>query len=164
LEARRTPIIGGEVATDADEDELLEEEEEEPGTGAGTTAPSPKEIEDRPATEAEIAHAKMWPMRYLGIHCRVEDALQYDDRAIYPRASSRLGVKHQANVLPWYGRRVELVKPVEIKKKYIKNPNGKKDTKLTKETIAAIEADKAERARRPKWKQDEPPGYQHRGD
>jgi BAH domain/PHD-finger len=164
LEARRTPIIGGEVATDADEDELPEEEEEEPGTGAATTAPSPKEVEDRPATEAEIAHAKMWPMRYLGIHCRVEDALQYDDRAIYPRASSRLGVKHQANVLPWYGRRVELVKPVEIKKKYIKNTTGKKDTKLTKETIAAIEADKAERAKRPKWKQDEPPGYVHRGD
>ena len=161
LEARRTPIVG---ENPTDEDEVVEEEEEEAGTGVGTTAPSPKEAEDRPATEAEIAHAKMWPMRYLGIHCRVEDALQYDDRAIYPRASSRLGVKHQANVPPWFGRPVELVKPVEIKRKYIKNPTGKKDTKLTKDTIAAIEADKNERAKRPKWVQDEPHGFQHRGE
>lgn len=165
LEARRTPIVG-DIQTDADEDEVLEEEEDETGAGVKTSAPSPNgiEAEDRPATQAEIAHAKMWPMRYLGIHCRVEDALQYDDRAIYPRASSRLGPKHQANVLPWYGRPVELVKPVEIKKKFVKNTTNKKDAKLTKETQAAIDEAKAKRAQRPKWQQDEPPGYVHRGE
>jgi len=165
LEARRTPIIG-DLHTDADEDEVVEEEEEDPGARVGTSAPSPAnlEVEDRPATQAEIAHAKMWPMRYLGMHCRVEDALQYDDRAIYPRASSRLGPKHQANVLPWYGRPVELVKPVEIKKKFIKTTGNKKDAKLTKETQAAIEEAKVQRAQRPKWQQDEPIGYEHRGE
>lgn len=165
LEARRTPLIG-DINTDADEDEVLEEEEDDAAGGVKTSAPSPTtlEAEDRPATQAEIAHAKMWPMRYLGIHCRVEDALQYDDRAIYPRASSRLGPKHQANVLPWYGRPVELVKPVEIKKRYVKNTGNKKDTKLTKETQAAIDEAKAQRAQRPKWQQDEPPGYEHRGE
>jgi len=161
LEARRTPIIG-DLHADAEEDEVLEEEEEDVAAGLKTTAPSPTsiEIEDRPATQAEIAHAKMWPMRYLGIHCRVEDALQYDDRAIYPRASSRLGAKHQAHVLPWYGRPVELVKPPEVKKKVVKNAGNKKDVKLSKETEEA----KAKRAQRPKWQQDEPPGYERRGE
>ena len=113
--------------------------------------------------EAEIAHAKMWPMRYLGIHCRVEDVLQYEDRAIYPRASSRLGPKHQANVSEWYGRPVQLVKPTEIKKKYVKSGSNKKDTKLTKETQQALDADRAAKAKRPKYIEDEPPGYVARG-
>lgn len=108
--------------------------------------------------------AKMWPFRYLGIHCRVEDALQYDDRAIYPRASSRLGPRHQANVNIWHGRPIELVKPAEIKKRYVKSNSHKKDGKLSKETLAAIEADRMEKAKRPKWVQDEPPGYVHRGE
>ncbi|KAK8219783.1 putative PHD type zinc finger protein with BAH domain-containing protein [Zalaria obscura] len=40
----------------------------------------------------------------------------------------------------------------------------KKDAKLSKETIAALEADRAERAKRPKWVLDEPVGYVHRGE
>jgi hypothetical protein len=162
LEARRTPIVGD--ATDAEEDEVVEEEEEDPAamdTATGSFAGSP---DDRVATDAEIAHAKMWPMRYLGIHCRVEDVLQYEDRAIYPRASSRLGPKHQANTLPWHGRPLELVKPVEIKKKYVKAAGNKKDTKLSKETQLAIEADKEAKSKRPPWVQDEPAGYLRRGE
>lgn len=162
LEARRTPIVG-EGATDAEEDEVIEEEEEDPamdtstGSQTGTT-------EDRKVAEAEVAHAKMWPMRYLGIHCRVEDVLQYEDRAIYPRASSRLGPKHQANTPDWFGRPIKLVKPVEIKKKYIKSAGNKKDTKLSKETQQAIEADKEAKAKRAPWIQDEPVGYLARGE
>lgn len=106
----------------------------------------------------------MWPMRYLGIHCRVEDVLQYDDRAIYPRNRSRLGTKYQAPVGVWYGRPVEYVKSAEIQKKYVKSTSHKKDAKLSKETIAALEADRAERAQRPKWVQDEPKGYIRRGE
>ncbi|KAF2278100.1 uncharacterized protein EI97DRAFT_492672 [Westerdykella ornata] len=165
LEARRTPQIGSNNE-DGDEEEHVDEEEEEPA--AETTAPSPNdsepEIDLHPATQAEIALAKMWPMRYLGIHCRVEDALQYDDRAIYPRASSRLGPRHQANVNVWHGHPVEFVKPAEIKKRYVKTNSHKKDAKLHKDTLAAIEADKAEKAKRPKWVMDEPPGYVHRGE
>jgi hypothetical protein len=145
---------------------MVEEEEEE--ANVDTTAASPNDSETQidlhPSTQAEIALAQMWPMRYLGIHCRVEDALQYDDRAIYPRASSRLGPRHQANVNVWHGRPVELVKPAEIKKRYVKAAGHKKDTKLSKETVAAIEADKAEKAKRPKWVMDEPPGYVRRGE
>lgn len=166
LEARNTPTLSGNV-TEAEEEEMIEDEKV--GMSNDTTrAPSPTDddmvIDDHPATQAEIAMAKMWPMRYLGIHCRVEDALQYDDRAIYPRASSRLGPRHQANVNVWHGRPVELVKPAEIKKRFVKNTSHKKDGKFAKETVAALEADRAERAKRPSWVVDEPPGYIARGE
>lgn len=166
LEARQTPLLG-QSASATEEEEVYEEEEEDPAQAGSTRAPSPdSEIvtDHHPGTQAEIALAKMWPFRYLGIHCRVEDALQYDDRAIYPRASSRLGPRHQANINVWHGRPIELVKPAEIKKRYVKSNTHKKDGKLSKETIAAIEADRIEKAKRPKWVQDEPPGYVHRGE
>jgi PHD-zinc-finger like domain/PHD-finger len=161
LEARRTPVIGN-TTSEVDEEEPVEEEEDD--IPPQTSAPTPEAEEDRPATDAEIAHAKLWTMRYLGIHCRVEDALQYDDRAIYPRASSRIGPRHQAVVPPWYGQAVELVKPIEIKRKFMKAPGHKKDTKLSKETQAAIDADRAAKSKRPKWIQDEPIGYVRRGE
>ncbi|KAF2707523.1 hypothetical protein K504DRAFT_383392 [Pleomassaria siparia CBS 279.74] len=164
LEARRTPLVG--AGNDEGEDEEHIDEEEEDAGGDSTPDPDDSEnhVDLHPGTQAEIALAKMWPMRYLGIHCRVEDALQYDDRAIYPRASSRLGPRHQANVNVWHGRPVELVKPAEIKKRYVKAAGHKKDTKLSKETVAAMEADKLEKAKRPKWVMDEPPGYVRRGE
>ena len=166
-EARNTPNASGHV-TEAEEEDPAPEEEPAGLSSNNTRAPSPNEddmvIDEHPATQAEIALAKMWPMRYLGIHARVEDALQYDDRAIYPRASSRLGPRHQANVNMWHGRPVELIKPAEIKKRYMKAGAQKKETKLTKETLAAIEADKEEKAKRPKWVQDEPAGYVARGE
>ncbi|KAI4676626.1 uncharacterized protein J4E84_009461 [Alternaria hordeiaustralica] len=155
----------GTTHEDAEEEEVIDEEEEEASGDTNADTPDPdSQVDTHPATQAEIALAKMWPMRYLGIHCRVEDALQYDDRAIYPRASSRLGPRHQANVNVWHGHPVELVKPAEIKKRYVKAAGNKKEGKLSKETVAAIEADKAEKAKRPKWVMDEPPGYVRRGE
>ncbi|KAF2717401.1 hypothetical protein K431DRAFT_233160 [Polychaeton citri CBS 116435] len=164
MEARNTPNPSA-ANTDVEDEEIVEEEAEEP-SNESTRAPSPDSdivIDDHPATLAEIRLAQMWPMRYLGIHCRVEDALQYDDRAIYPRASSRLGPRHQANTQVWHGRSVELVKPIEIKKKYV-NSKSKKEGKLSKETLAALEADRVEKSKRPKWVQDAPPGYVERGE
>ncbi|PGH16024.1 hypothetical protein AJ79_02004 [Helicocarpus griseus UAMH5409] len=162
LEARNTPIIG--EAPVENEPEIVEEEEEDPAAIAEVTQRSTPALPDivRPATSEQIAQAKLWPFRYLGIHCRVEDALDYDDR-IYPRASSRLGPRHQANVIPWYGHPVQYVKAAEPKKKNFKSSH-KKDLKLSKEAVAAIEAEKAERAKRPKWIQDEPTGYIPRGE
>jgi hypothetical protein len=157
----------GEPQNEEEEEEFLDEEEGESAGNAETTAPSPEgsdaAADEKAPTQADIALAKLWPMRYLGIHCQVEDALQYDDRAIYPRASSRLGPRHQANVHPWYGRPIKLVKPVDIKRKYVKG-GAKKDSKLSRETVAALEAHKKEKAKRPKWVEDEPPGYVHRGE
>lgn len=169
LEARNTPILGESKREFDEEEEVFEEDDDEAilrTNSTGGSSPAPADREDgapRSITASQIAQAKMWPYRYLGIHCRVEDALDYDDR-IYPRASSRLGPRHQANVNIWHGRPVELVKPAEIKKKYIKGSSHKKDAKLSRETIAALEADKAAKERRPKWVMDEPIGYVHRGE
>lgn len=168
LEARQTPILGDGTseAPEADE-EMVEEEEDDHPNGAlnGTTGSTPALIEEevRPATEEQTAQARLWPYRYLGIHCRVEDVLDYDDR-IYPRASSRLGPRHQAVVNSWAGRPIEYVKPVEIKKKYMKSAGGRRDNRLSKETIAAIESAKKERANRPGWVFDEPTGFIRRGE
>ncbi len=165
LEARNTPLVG---------DALLEAEEEfdddeedlgalDMGDNSGPPSPIDKDSNAHQATAEQIAQAKQWPYRYLGIHCDVEDALDYDDR-IYPRASTRLGPRYQANVNIWHGRPVELVKPADIKKKYIKGSSHKKDAKLSKETIAALEAEKIAKEKRPPWVMDEPPGYVRRGE
>lgn len=160
---RNTPNV-----TDAaiDEEEIVDEEDDHcDGSGTGMSSPNGSADTDAAVergTAEQIYQASLWPYRYLGIHCKVEDALDYDDR-IYPRASSRLGTRHQADVLPWPGRPFEFVKPMEIKKKYLKGGGHKKDAKLSKDTVAAMEADKLTREERPKWVVDEPPGYVERG-
>ncbi|KAK0656731.1 hypothetical protein B0T16DRAFT_317348 [Cercophora newfieldiana] len=161
LEARNTPNVA-DANHDADEEEFLDDEEDDAGVGGvdtgrtSRTSPAGGEDAHPPATAEQIYHASLWPYRYLGIHCKVEDALDYDDR-IFPRASTRLGPRHQAIVLPWPGRPVEYVKPLEIKK------SGRKDGKLSKEMQAALEVERAKRETRPKWVQDEPPGWVQRG-
>lgn len=170
LEARNTPNVTDPVG-DIDDEDFNEEEDGQSGAidsalQTGRTSPT-MSIETEAAlnsgTSEQIHQASLWLFRYLGIHCKVEDALDYDDR-IYPRASSRLGPRHQANVPAWPGRPVEYVKPPEIKRKYVKGGGHKKDTKLSKDTVAALEADKLAREQRPKWIMDEPPGYVHRGE
>ncbi|KAI9698173.1 MAG: putative PHD type zinc finger protein with BAH domain-containing protein [Candelina mexicana] len=165
LEARNTPLVG-DALLEAEEE--FDEDEEDLGAldvddGSGPSSPTDKISNAHQATAEQIAQAKQWPYRYLGIHCEVEDALDYDDR-IYPRASTRLGPRYQANVHMWHGRPVELVKPADIKKKYIKGSSHKKDAKLSKETIAALEAEKTAKEKRPPWVMDEPPGYVRRGE
>ncbi|KAI1263127.1 hypothetical protein F5Y18DRAFT_429599 [Xylariaceae sp. FL1019] len=140
---------------EAEEEEIWDEEED----AIDTTRTSPADgIDDShlPATAEQTYQNNLWPYRYLGQHCKPQDALDYDDR-IYPRAGSRLGPKHQATVVPWYGRPVKLVKPIETKK------GNKKDPKFTKENSAAIEAERLAREKNP-WIQTEPPGYCARGE
>ncbi|KAI1162407.1 hypothetical protein F5B18DRAFT_384048 [Nemania serpens] len=154
LEARHTPSLA-DPHLEGEEEEIWDEEEDAIDTNR--TSPSDG-IDDshQPATVEQIYQASLWPYRYLGQHCKPEDALDYDDR-IYPRAGSRLGPKHQATVLPWPGRPVELVKPIENKR------GGRKDGKASKDALAAAEAERVFRERRP-WIQDEPAGYVPRGE
>jgi hypothetical protein len=56
------------------------------------------------------------------------------------------------------------VKPAEIKRKYVKGGGHKKDAKLSKETVAALENEKTSKDKRPKWVMDEPLGYVRRGE
>lgn len=165
LEARNTPLVG-DKAREAEEEELQEQEEEERGNAINGSSPHDTEAQgagSRPATAEQIAQAQVWPYRYLGIHCRVEDALDLDDR-IYPRASSRLGPKHQANVHVWHGRPVRLVKPAESRRKYAKGGSHKKDAKPIKEVAVELETDGISREKRPKWVMDAPLGYVARGE
>jgi hypothetical protein len=161
LEARNTPNVS-DRHVEGEDDEGIEDEDEEMGGVGGvdtgrTSRTSPVEENPHPPPTAEqIYHASLWPYRYFGMHCKVEDALDLDDR-IFPRASTRLGLRHQAIVPPWFGRPVEYVKPLEFKK------SGKSNSKLTKEQQAALEAERIEKEKRPKWIQDEPPGYIERG-
>ncbi|RKL03076.1 hypothetical protein BFJ68_g11691 [Fusarium oxysporum] len=156
LEARNTPNVNDPSFDAEDDDPMDEEDEEMQGLETNRTSPEEGDHPHHEGTAEQIYQASLWPYRYLGMHCKPEDALDYDDR-IYPRASTRIGPRNQANVLPWPGKPVEYVKPLEIKK------NGKKDTK-SKEALAAIEADKISRGKRPKWVQDMPPGYTARGE
>lgn len=167
LEARNTPLVG-DKALDAEEEEWLEEEDDHgQASNAGNEDSTPSSDHpsggSKPATAEQISQAKMWPYRYLGIHCRVEDALDYDDR-IYPRASSRLGPKHQANVHVWHGKPVQFVKPADSRRKYVKGGAQKKDARVTKETVAELENEKMTREKRPKWIMDQPSGYIARGE
>lgn len=113
--------------------------------------------------KSEAASANLWPWRYLGVHCKLDDVLQTDDRAIYPRATSRIGTKHQAEVDDWPGQPFSLVKATHVGKK-VKGSTARKDPRMSKETAAAIQQEKAERAKRPAWVKDEPVGYVARGE
>ncbi|KAL2136038.1 hypothetical protein VTI74DRAFT_5774 [Chaetomium olivicolor] len=160
LEARNTPNVSEHHHHDED-DEGFDDEDEVMGgvdgidTGRTSRASPVDENLHPPPTAEQIYHASLWPYRYFGMHCKVEDALDLDDR-IFPRASTRLGLRHQAIVVPWFGRPVQYVKPLEFKK-------SGKNSKLTKEQQAALEAERIEKEKRPKWIQDEPPGYVERG-
>lgn len=133
----------------------MDEDDDELGADTNRTTPA-QEVHHAEGTPEQIYQASLWPYRYLGVHCSPEDALDYDDR-IYPRASTRIGPRHQANVLPYPGQPVEYVKPLDVRR-------GKKGGQLNKDQLAALEAEKAKRSSRPKWVQDEPPGYTVRGE
>ncbi|CAI6056015.1 unnamed protein product [Clonostachys chloroleuca] len=154
LEARHTPHL----AADGDDDELLEDDEDDIQIGGtGGTTPAEDAEHHHQGTAEQIYQASLWPWRYLGMHCKPEDALDYDDR-IYPRASTRIGPRHQANVGPWPGRPVQYIKPPETRR------GGRKDAKANREAQAAQIADLYPDGKRPKWVQDMPPGYTSRGE
>lgn len=162
LEQRHAAVLP--ESSQLTQDEVMEDDEPDLVTTSNAPErPHSPAIPDPMPEKTENASANLWPWRYLGIHTRVEDVLQYDDRAIYPRASSRLGPRHQATTSPWFGQPVEFVKPSDLKKKAAKS-SSKKDSKLSKEVLAAIDLERAERAKRPKWVQDEPQGYVARGE
>lgn len=155
MEARNTPLSENELSKLAEAESFDEDEDSQP-QDLTTRENSAGPDEHPPPSASQLAQATLWPWRYLGIHSRPEDALDIDDR-IYPRASSRLGPRHQANVNVWHGQPVEFIKPAEAKKRYKPTISTKKDAKAA----ALLENDKREK--RPKWVFDEPPGFVHRG-
>lgn len=155
LEARHTPNLADPTNGEHDDEELPEEEEDDAQVAdTGRSSPDDGEEAHHDGTAEQIYNASLWPWRYLGMHCKIEDALDYDDR-IYPRASTRIGPRHQAAVGLWPGRPVHYVKPPEKKR-------GKKDAVKAAEENQAAELYPP--GKRPKWVQDTPPGYVARGE
>ncbi|KAK9367137.1 hypothetical protein V1509DRAFT_627739 [Lipomyces kononenkoae] len=99
-----------------------EEEEFKPHTAAEF------KISDSKLTNEQKKELSLWPYRYLGIHCKLEEALDNYDR-IYPHAASRIGNKHQAVVPDWGGRPVQFIEPdpTKLKKKKTNRIYSKKN-------------------------------------
>lgn len=170
LEARNTPNVL-DLNNGDDDDDFIDEDMDPQmvvGDPSETDLKSPlatndKDIALNPGTAEQSRQTSLWLFRYLGIYCRVQDALDYDGW-IYPIACSRIGPRHQANVPAWYGRPVEYVKPPETKKKNSKGSGHKKDPKQHKDAAATSETDKYPPDQRPKWVLDQPLGYINRGE
>ncbi|KAH7035037.1 uncharacterized protein B0I36DRAFT_87152 [Microdochium trichocladiopsis] len=151
LEARHT----NGSHPDVEEEEPVDEEDD--GAATGRTTPGDAEDLHPAATPEQVYQASLWQYRYLGTHCKPEDALDYDDR-IYPRAGSRLGPKHQAYVPVWPGRPVQLVRPPDNRR------GGNKNKHIAKDLVPSLEDLNFSRDNRPKWVQDAPAGYVARGE
>lgn len=115
---------------------------------------------------------KLWPFRYLGVHAKIEDVLDMDDR-IYPRAASRLGNRHQANIPNWPGCPVVYYEPEKPEKKSRRSKSNtrREPPKVTSNlTLESGESDpkitellRLDKKNRPPWLQERPAGYIERG-
>lgn len=110
-----------------------------------------------------------WPMRYLGQHARLEDGVDLKDRNPYPRASTRLGAKHQATNIPEFNGHPIVYydsDKLSLKKKSGATPKKKKP-KSSEEIAIKLEvpSEFAELSIKdyPEWLQPRPKGYIERG-
>lgn len=115
-----TPTNEPEVKKDENDDDETERDDTKPKrehSPSPSQSPSPKSLcryqeldlaieqANLELTEQQKHQLRMWPFRYLGILVKLEDFLDTEDR-IYPKASTRLGPKYQANVPEWHGHHV----------------------------------------------------------
>src|SRR5579862_4344876 len=176
-----------EAEEDDEEEEFLEDESEELSESGIPESAGPITRADTPLTQFDITEnhhsgtnegkfaARLWPYRYLGIHCKVEDVLDDQDR-IYPRAASRIGPRHQAVVKEWPGRPVEYI---DRRTPLINLEKLDKRLKKNRAAIAAAAAASKEGTAtpddmsiqtslpdedRPAWIQEKPLGYITRGE
>lgn len=112
-----------------------------------------------------------WSMRYLGIHTRLEDAADLDDRLPYPRASTNLGARFQASNIPECDGHPIVYYDVEKKEesKSKKGPGGRKVIKKkhvedeSKKLLVPEEFADESPKDYPLWLQPRPKGYIERG-
>ncbi|KAI5293643.1 putative PHD type zinc finger protein with BAH domain-containing protein, partial [Ascosphaera acerosa] len=119
--------------------------------------------ESKPTADQQL-QSQLWPFRYFGVHSQPEDVLDFDDR-INPRAKSRVGKKHQADVPPWHGHSVVYVRK---KKKGGRGGGGSSERNGWSDgSTAYADIDwpgKATGAPPPEWITEEPAGYIPRGE
>lgn len=111
-----------------------------------------------------------WSMRYLGIHTRLEDAVDLDDRSPYPRASTSLGPKYQASNIPEYIDHPIVYyddpKAAENGKKKAPGKRGAKKKTIeedTKRLPLPKQFEDVPPKEYPQWLQPRPKGYVERG-
>lgn len=116
-----------------------------------------------------------WCMRYLGMYSRLEDGVDLEDRSPYPRASTRLGAKHQATNIPeFYDHPIvyyDLDKQSNGNNILKKKPSTKKPTTKSKkhDSIDTTKLPVPEEFKDvppkefPHWLQPRPKGYIERG-
>lgn len=110
-----------------------------------------------------------WSMRYLGLHARLEDGVDLEDRSPYPRASTRLGAKNQAINLPEYnGHPIVYYDPQPSKiRKNAASASSKKTTGSKSEINCTLLVPKkftdVPVLEYPDWLQPRPKGYIERG-
>lgn len=127
--------------------------------------------------EVSVADRRLqeeWNIRYLGLHCKLEDAVDPDDRSPYPRASTSLGTKYQAINIPEYEDHpivyYDIEKGGHENGKSKKGPGGRKVTK--RKTDAQLELqlpvppefENVPPSQYPSWLQVRPKGYIERGE
>lgn len=125
----------------------------------------------------ERRNQEEWVYRYLGMHAKLEDALDLQDRP-YPRAASRLGSKHQlTGVQDWYGHTVkyydnaglaeEYQKTTVVKKKKVDGRRKKTTSEEPEEEYEILpipqEFKDTDPSDFPPWIQERPKGYVERG-
>lgn len=130
---------------------------------------------DKSTSFAQRRIKEEWCMRYLGQHARLEDGVDVDDRSPYPRASTRIGTKHQATYIPECDGHPLVYYDVDKPQKK-KNGNGSnsssrrsksksfedQDLKQVKLTVPKEYAD-VDPKEYPAWLQPRPKGYIERG-
>lgn len=105
-----------------------------------------------------------WCMRYLGIHSKLEDAVDLDDRSPYPRASTRIGAKHQATYIPEYIDHPLVYYDPKPSSTTLKKPKLKIKPELqTKPLPLPTEFEGLDVKEYPQWLQPRPKGYIERG-
>lgn len=112
-----------------------------------------------------------WSLRYLGLHTRLEDAVDLDDRSPYPRACTNLGAKYQALNIPEYEDHPIVYYDVEksATNKTKKGPGGRKVVKKNaieeelKKLPIPKEFEDVPTKEFPQWLQPRPKGYIERG-
>lgn len=129
---------------------------------------------DADVSVAECRLREEWNIRYLGLHCKLEDAVDPDDRSPYPRASTSLGTKYQAINIPEYEDHpivyYDVEKSLPDSGKSKKGPGGKKaakrkvDTQLGRSLSVPPEFENVHPSQYPLWLQPRPKGYVERGE
>lgn len=126
-------------------------------------------LKDCDVSVAERRLLEEWNIRYLGLHCRLEDAVDPDDRSPYPRASTSLGAKYQASNIPEYEDHPIIYYDVEKAGKDKKKNAGKRATKKKSEPSfgrplsVPPEFEDVSPQDYPLWLQPRPKGYIERG-